>query len=217
MGAQVTSINRSGRPASLTAPWADHVEWVRGDALDANQSWRELLKDKSITGVVSTLGTFGSNEIMYKVCGQANINLIEAAAEEGVPRFAFISVHDYKFPGGWHAQDFLLKGYFKGKKDAEEKLRELYPAGGVYLKPGFIYGNRKAGSVTVPLGLVGAPLAGAMNMLPSKTLAEIPIIGAAFVPPVKVEVVGKAAARAVLDESIPAGPMDVWTIARVGR
>lgn len=94
---EVISVSRHGRPASASGPWADAVHWVKGDALDPQQPWKEVLDGAA--GVVSTLGAFGSNEFMYKVCGQSNMGLIEAAKSAGVPRFAFISVHDYKFPG----------------------------------------------------------------------------------------------------------------------
>ncbi|KAL4856844.1 hypothetical protein ACK3TF_002892 [Chlorella vulgaris] len=179
-----------------------------GDALDPQRAWKDVLKGAS--GVVSTLGTFGSNEQMYRICGEANMRLMDAAAEAGVPRFAFISVADFKFPGGWHAQDFLLKGYFQGKRDAEQHLAALFPSGGVALRPSFIYGSRAVGGASVPLGLVGAPLKAALSVLPTKTLAGIPILGAAFVPPLSVDTVAKAAVNAVLDSSVPAGTMDVW-------
>jgi len=39
------------------------------------------------------------------------------------------TVHDYKLPAGWHTEDFLLKGYFKGKRDAEEHMRQVFPTG----------------------------------------------------------------------------------------
>ena len=43
---------------------------LQGDALDTQPAWRELLRGAA--GVVSTLGTFGSNELMYRVrAGQA--------------------------------------------------------------------------------------------------------------------------------------------------
>lgn len=35
---------------------------------------------------------------------------MEAARQAGVPRFSFISVHNYKLPYGWQAQQFLLRG-----------------------------------------------------------------------------------------------------------
>lgn len=34
-----------------------------------------------------------------QICGESNISVMEAAAEEGVPRFVFVSVHDFGFPG----------------------------------------------------------------------------------------------------------------------
>lgn len=158
MGADVISVSRHGRPDWVKGAWADSVLWARGDALDPHQEgWGDLLQ--GATGVVSTLGTFGSNELMYKVCGLANMTLMDVAAEVGIPRFAFISVHDYQFPGGWHAKEFLLKGYFQGKRDAEAHLARMFPTTGVAIRPGFIYGSRNAGRMTLPLGLVGAPLA----------------------------------------------------------
>lgn len=34
-----------------------------------------------------------------QVCGEANVGVIREAAQAGVPRCAFISVHDYNLPG----------------------------------------------------------------------------------------------------------------------
>ena len=33
------------------------------------------------------------------MCGTSNMQLMEAAAEAQVPRFVFVSIHDYGFPG----------------------------------------------------------------------------------------------------------------------
>lgn len=214
---RVTSVSRKGRPPNLeNTPWADSITWFKGDMFDPDKAWKHVLEGEGTkpSGIVSTLGGFGSNDFMYKICGQANIDLIDAAADADIPRFAFISVHDYKFPGGWHAQDYLMKGYFQGKRDAEARLLERYPQGGVALRPGFIYGSRPLGKRSIPLQLLGAPLAMLMKVLPAKTLSDIPIAGAAFVPPVSVDSVGKAAATAVLDSNIPSGFMDVFTIQR---
>jgi hypothetical protein len=52
----------------------------------------------------------------------------------------------------------------------------------------------------------------ALKLLPAQSLSNIPIVGAAFVPPVSVDAVGKAAATAVLDPSVPPGVMDVFAI-----
>lgn len=64
-----------------------------------------------------------------------------------------------KTTGGWHAKDYLMKGYFQGKRDAEKELFDVFPDTGVALRPGLIYGSRKVGSGTLPLGILGSPLA----------------------------------------------------------
>lgn len=211
-GFQVVSVNRSGRPAHLQGPWLNDVDWVMGDALKP-ETYKDLLPGAS--AVITTVGTFGTNDVMYKVCGTANIEIFNAAADAGVGGASFISVHDYKFAGAWHMQDFLLKGYFQGKRDAEKVLFERFPASGVALRPSFIYGTRQVGNLRVPMGLVGAPLDKVLGMLPVKSLASIPIVGPAFVPPVSVEAVAKAAVAGATDPSVPPGPMEVWEIKRL--
>lgn len=54
--------------------------------------------------------------------------------------------------------EFVLTGYFCGKRNAEEVLLDLFPDSGVILRPGFIHGTRMVGSTALPLGLVGEPL-----------------------------------------------------------
>lgn len=211
MGVTVTSISRSGRPRFLDGTkWADSVEWIRSDGTKDDGQWKETLD--GACGVVSTIGAFGSNAFMYTMCGEVNMKIMEAAKNANVPRFSFISVHDFIFPGGWQAQNFLMRGYFQGKRDAESRLAKLFPDTGVALRPGMIYGTRHTGSVSIPLGIIGMPLEALIKRLPSKNLSTVPIVGAAFVPPVSVDAVGKAAASAVLDPTIPPGIMDVWEI-----
>ena len=211
LGVQVTSVSRGGRPSFASrAEWASEVEWLRSDVSNDEGQWKEALD--GATGVISTLGAFGSNKHMYHVCGELNMKLARAAKEAGVGRFSFISVHDFAFPGGWQAQNFLLRGYFQGKRDTETEVAKLFGENGVALRPGMIYGSRHvSGSMTLPLGMIGAPLEAVINRLP-KSMASMPIVGAAFVPPVAVESVAKAAVMSVLDANVPGGPMDVWTI-----
>ena len=40
-----------------------------------------------------------------QICGEANVSVIREAAQAGVPRCAFVSAHDYKFPGEQCSQD----------------------------------------------------------------------------------------------------------------
>lgn len=211
LGVKVTSVSRGGRPSfASSADWASGVEWLRSDVSNDEGQWKEALNEA--TGVVSTLGAFGSNKHMYHVCGELNIKLARAAKEAGVARFSFISVHDFVFPGGWQTQNFLLRGYFQGKRDTETEVAKLFGEDGVALRPGMIYGDRHvSGSMTIPLGMVGAPLEAMVSRLP-KGLASVPIVGCAFVPPVRVEAVAKAAVMSVLDKAVPGGPMDIWAI-----
>lgn len=93
-----------------------------------------------------------------------------------------------------------MQGYYEGKQDAERALLDLFPEGGVALRPGFIYGTRMVGSVPLPLGLVGTPLNALLTSAPispvAKALAGVPALGAPWLPPVSVEAVGRAAVAA---------------------
>lgn len=147
-GLGVVSVSRSGRPAAAAnAPWAADVDWLAADVFE-EPAWRSALD--GAVGVVSTLGAFGSNAHMERVCGDANISIFDAAAAAGVPRASFISVHEYGLP------DAVLRGYFHGKRRAEAALARAFPGAGVALRPGFVYGTRSVGGFSLPLGLVGA-------------------------------------------------------------
>ena len=62
-GAQVISINRSGRPSSA-GHWASEVTWIRGDIFRGDE-WRDHLR--GATGVVSCVGAFGNNEVWLRI------------------------------------------------------------------------------------------------------------------------------------------------------
>ena len=66
--------------------------------------------------------------------------------------------------------DFVLNGYFKGKRNAELAMAEAYGENGVSLRPGFIYGTRRVSGVGIPLGAIGEAgcYAGPVWGLPSK-------------------------------------------------
>lgn len=61
----------------------------------------------------------------------------------------------------------------------------------MFLRPGIIHGTRYVNNVGVPLGMVFGPMEKLLNLLPNKRLAGIPFVGAALVPPVSAEAVGK--------------------------
>jgi hypothetical protein len=60
--------------------------------------------------------------------------------------------------------------------------------------------------------IAGYPLDKVLGILPTKSLAGVPLLGAGFVPPVSVAAVAKAAVTAATDPSVEAGILDVWQI-----
>ncbi|VFR03162.1 unnamed protein product [Cuscuta campestris] len=146
---------------------------------------------------------------MYKINGTANVDAIRAAAEEGVKRFVYISAADFGFV------NYLLQGYYEGKRAAETELLTRYTYGGVILRPGFIYGTRRVGSMKLPLGVVGSPLE--MVLQHAKSLNQLPLVGPLLTPPVNVTAVAKVAVRAATDTVFPPGIVDVYGILRYSQ
>ncbi|KAG0557035.1 hypothetical protein M758_11G094500 [Ceratodon purpureus] len=202
-GVPVVSLSRSGRP-KVAEPWSNDVEWVKGDLFQPS-NWRNTLDD--VSAVISCVGGFGSNEQMQKINGVANVQAIRAAAEAGVKRFVYISAHDFGLPS------FVLRGYYAGKRAAEDELLSKFPYSGVILRPGFIHGVRQVGRVKLPLNAIGSPLELVLKNV--KPLSQLPLVGNLLVPPVKVVAVAKAAVRSATDNAVPPGIMDVWGIMRL--
>ncbi|KAK1292293.1 Uncharacterized protein QJS10_CPB17g00482 [Acorus calamus] len=168
-----------------------------------------MLNNCSFGDHISCVGGFGSNSHMFKINGTANINAIRAAAEQGVKRFVYISAADFG------VANYLLQGYYEGKKAAEAELLAKFPYGGVILRPGFIHGTRQVGSMKIPLGVVGSPLE--MILQHAKPLNRIPLVGPLFTPPVNVTSVSKVAVRAATDIVFPPGIVDVYGILRYSQ
>ncbi|KAJ7971167.1 NAD(P)-binding rossmann-fold protein [Quillaja saponaria] len=201
-GLAVCSLSRSGRP-SLCDSWADSESmiWLRGDLLSPD-SMKDALS--GVTSVISCIGGFGSNSHMYRINGTANINAVRAAADQGVERFVYISAADFGLV------NYILQGYYEGKRATERELLAKYPHGGVILRPGFIHGTRRVGRIKLPLSVIGAPLE--MLLQYAKPLTHIPLVGPLFIPPVKVTSVAKVAVKAAIDPSVPSGILDVYKI-----
>ncbi|TVU14674.1 hypothetical protein EJB05_38157 [Eragrostis curvula] len=194
---------RSGRP-SYSDPWVDQVTWVAGDVFYAR--WDDVLL--GATAIVSTLGGFGNEEHMKRINGEANVVAVNAAKEYGVPKFILISVHDYNLPS------FLLtSGYFTGKRKAESEVLSKYPASGVVLRPGFIYGKRKVDGFEIPLDIVGQPLEKLLSSVENftKPLSSLPASDLILAPPVSVDDVAYAVINAVIDDSF----FGVFTIEQI--
>ncbi|KAH6804522.1 Rossmann-fold superfamily protein, partial [Perilla frutescens var. frutescens] len=204
-GLTVASLSRSGRP-SIQESWANSVIWHQGN-LFLTDSWKDALK--GVTSIISCVGGFGSNSQMYKINGTANINAIRAASDAGVKRFVYISAADFGLV------NYLLQGYYEGKRAAETELLTRYPYGGVILRPGFIHGTRRVGSMKLPLSVIGSPLE--MVLQHAKALNQIPLVGPLLTPPVNVSAVAKVAVRASIDPVFPPGIIDVYGILRYSQ
>ena len=131
-GAKVVSVSRSGGQPEWAAgeDWVGGVEWVKGEACTDDLSG--IISGSS--AVVSCLGVIGgSDETMRAGNGAANVAIVKQAGTVG--RIVYVSVSDEvgKAVGG-----FALKGYFNGKREAEEAVSTATSS--VILAPTFIYG-----------------------------------------------------------------------------
>ncbi|KAG0568408.1 hypothetical protein KC19_6G017500 [Ceratodon purpureus] len=191
-GISVVSLSRSGRPSILES-WVDQVTWISGDVFLTE--WDSLLD--GVQAVISTLGLIGPNDQMERINADANIIAVNAAKNAGVPKFIYISVHDYNLP------EFALNnGYFAGKRKAEAEILSAFPSTGTILRPGFIYGKRRFNGVDIPLDIVGEPLEKVLAATASLTrpLQNLPASDLLFAPPTSVDEVALAAVRALNDD-----------------
>ncbi|XP_024030500.1 uncharacterized protein At1g32220, chloroplastic isoform X2 [Morus notabilis] len=191
-GIEVVSVSRSGRP-TYPGSWVDQVTWIPGDVFYLN--WDEVLP--GATAVVSTIGGFGNEEQMQRINGEANLVAVDAAKDYGIPKFIFISVHDYNLPS------FLLSSaYFTGKRKAESEVLSKYPNSGVVLRPGFIYGKRRVDGFEIPLDLIGEPLERILQATENFTrpLSSLPASDLLLAPPVSVDDVALAVINAITDD-----------------
>ncbi|KAJ0398611.1 hypothetical protein ATCC90586_007984 [Pythium insidiosum] len=188
-GIAVRSLNRTGKPQWQDVPWIEHVDWQQGDVFNSNDLAQAV---EGITGVISTIGAFGDNDLMQKMCGDATIAAVHAAKKGGVERFVFVSNSRV---GSCIPSWAPLYGYYNGKERAETALRESFPDTGVSLRPGFVYGWRRQGTYSIPLQLVGGPIAFVardLNVV-SSVVSRIPFFGHEMASSVPVAAVAKAA------------------------
>ena len=202
MGVEIVSISRSGSPNSSSvgmktlnsilanAPSTASITWAKGDIFQPDE-WKSHLHQA--VGAISCIGAFGSNEFMEKINGDANCLAVSECLRENVPKFVFLSTVENNLP------DVILKGYFNGKRRAENAVLDAYPDTGTVLRPSFIYGCREVGNISIPLGPVGKLLE-TVFQLPGINMLKSTIPGgrAIFATPVSVENVGLVAAASVI-------------------
>lgn len=114
-GAEVTSVSRTGEPLGNES-WYGKVDWKIGNALSKG-FWTQYLKDADV--VVDTIGEYkeqaNENLTFEKVNYQSALNIADAAEENNVPVFVYISADD--IPGA-------NKRYISTKRDAEDNLNK---------------------------------------------------------------------------------------------
>lgn len=180
--------------------WLEAVKWEKGDIFDP-ASYAGALA--GATGAVSCVGAFGSDAVMERMNGDATICAARAAKDAGVKHFVFVSTVENNLP------EFFLRGYFNGKRRAEEAVLASFPEGGVVLRPSFVYGTRQAGGVSIPLWLAGKPMEQIFSLPPFQALQrKVPGMKAILAPPIPVETVAANAVAGALGE-VPPGVRSV--------
>ncbi|CAM9983474.1 unnamed protein product [Discosporangium mesarthrocarpum] len=183
-GAEVVSVSRSGGLPSKWAPgapWTERVQWTRCDPLTGD------LVDtfKGAAAVVSCVGVIGGKDSdMERGNGDVNAAAAFQARRASVPRFVYVSVSKVvpeSFGGA------VMKGYFAGKKKAEDSVLLAYPEGGTLIRPSFIYGGNsfELAPPRVPEGY-GAAIDALLSSGPLRAIAGISpgLLKVALSPPV---------------------------------
>ena len=215
---KIISISRSGLPSThpyMKEAWAhdERIHWLKGDLFDP-ESFKNLLVGKN--GVISAVGAFGNNQTMERFNGDANINAAKTASEAGVKTFVYLSTSENNLP------EAFLKGYFNGKKRAEETVLKVYGKNGYILRPSFVYGSRKltinGKIISLPLEYVGRPLEMLFRLPPFPTLKDsLPGAKALLVPPISVKAVSNVAAMCACNDLDEGGILTVEDIAFLSR
>ena len=156
---------------------------------------KEMMAElKDTDAAISAIGGFGSNEHMMLINGDANINAMKAvvsASNASCKSFVYVSTVKNNLPS------FFLRGYFEGKKKAEDYCLKNFEIP-LVIKPSFIYGTRvvTAGgiNINIPLWALGVPLKFILQIPPFDRLKNLPGCAALFVVPVSVEDVALLAA-----------------------
>ena len=217
-GAEVTSVSLSGKPPAAFAgeDWTKEVTWK---ATNIVRGPRETLEACIGTpdAIVSCQGSIGfDRQGLLLGNGIANKDIAAAAKKAGVKKIAYVSVskevEDAKgfLPG-------FFEGYFEGKTMATEAYLDAVGADGLaVVKPTFIYGGDEFAiappRVTADYGegvanlLASAPFKFLADAMPS-SIALFALVKVALRPPVSVDAVAAACAKAALGD-VAAGQYD---------
>ena len=209
-GASVTSISKSGTVPSWCQDeeWSSKVEWKKGDLLSADDASLDMLVG-SPDAVVSCVGVVGTDpDILLKGNGNANVAAFNSAKRGGkLQRAAYVSVGSEvdACKENWLPEFF--KSYFEGKIVAEKAAIDAMGGDAkkvCLVKPTFIYGGSEFGLLPPRVNYeYGSGVEELLMLPPFKILADITpgLIKVALRPPVCVDSVAAACAKAAMDES----------------
>ncbi|KAL3771169.1 hypothetical protein ACHAWU_004792 [Discostella pseudostelligera] len=214
-GASVTSISKSGTVPKWCAgeEWTTKVDWKRADLLSTDDASLDNVVG-SPDAVVSCVGVVGTDpEILRKGNGNANAAAFGSASRGGrLQRVVYVSVGSEidACKENWLPEFF--KGYFEGKIMAEKAA--INAMGGdaskvCLVKPTFIYGGTEFGLLPTRVNYeYGSAVEELLMLPPFQFLADITpgLIKVAFRPPVCVDSVAAACAKAALDDSSASFP-----------
>jgi len=217
----VLSLGRSDGPGA-GGPLPEGVTQHSGvDALKP-ETYGQFMK--GARAVVITIGEAPWTEIFRKdgkeramlMNGTTNIKILQAAAQEKVPRVVLLSATMPRWG--------LISGYRQGKEAAAAEAAQCASVGGadsgiLVLQPSAVSGTRYAGNVPIPLWLMLAP----MRMVFSSVAAPcrwlegaLPSLFAGVLrPAVSAEEIAAAAADAIEDPTF-SGLREVGTDELVG-
>lgn len=149
IGADVYSINRSGKPIS-SAPELDKVNWIKGNALDP-QVYSQLSNIDTLIHSIGILYQPSSKKSAHdqfdvtfesEICDTLKV-AIDSAKVYGAPlkRIGYISAADFGA-----ISNLMLPTYMKAKREAESIL-EAQNIPSVIARPGFMYGRDRLPTV----------------------------------------------------------------------
>lgn len=214
-GASVTSVSKSGAPPEWAkdASWTSDMNWVANNFVVGS---REALQAAigSPDAIVSCVGTVGfDRQGLILGNGKANEEVATAAsAIGGVQRLVYVSVSpEVDASVGWlTGRSAQLpnwgEGYFEGKRQAEAAYSEAAATLGAstcFIKPSFVYGGDSFG--LFPPRVTAGYGSGVEELLSASLVQSIAdkmpgLIKVALRPPVNVDAVAGAAAKAALGD-----------------
>lgn len=214
-GASVTSVSKSGRVPKWCADeeWTTKVDWKSADLLSANDAALDSVVG-SPDAVISCVGVVGTDsDILRKGNGNANAAAFDSASRGGkLQRVVYVSVSSEvdACKDNWLPEFF--RGYFEGKEMAEKAA--VVAMGGdstrvCLVKPTFIYGGKEFGLFPPRVNYEYGSGVEELLMLPLfQFLANITpgLIKVALRPPVCVDSVAAACAKAAMDDSSISSP-----------